>query len=150
MRRQSLLALTWQEKMHVWMRCEMSVLWSKSMSPGQCAVVSSPSLTPFSVFLSPSNNCTAAPTAVRRSAADLALYQLDWSHLASLLLPWSCPARRSKMEEEGAGLGSWGPNAGCKALAKSNMALFVFAGRSPSVCFRPGCPPGLAVHWAWK
>lgn len=65
-------------------------------------------------------------------------------------LPWGCLSWRSKMGEEGARLGSWGPNTGCKALAKSNMALFVFAGQSPSVCFRPGCPPGLAVCWAWK
>lgn len=50
----------------------------------------------------------------------------------------------------GVGVGSWGPNTGCKALAKSNMALFVFAGRTPSVCFWPVCPRRLPVHRARK
>lgn len=50
----------------------------------------------------------------------------------------------------GVGVGSWGPNTGCKTLAKSNMALFVFAGQTPSVCFWPMYPRGLPVHWARK
>lgn len=56
------------------------------------------------------------------------------------------------MDRGGSGL-EWahgGPNTGCKALAKSNMALFVFAGQTPSVCFWPMYPRGLPVHWARK
>lgn len=38
------------------------------------------------------------------------------------------------------GVGSWGPNTGCKALAKSNMVLFVFAGRGPRCVCLPSVP----------
>lgn len=94
---------------------------------------------------------------MRQSAADPVLYQLDWSHLASLLPPWGCPAWRrdgggggQAIVGQEVGSGSWGPNTGYEALAKSNMAVFVFAGRAPSVCFCLACPQGLPAQWAEK
>lgn len=86
--------------------------------------------------------CTAAPTAVRRSTADPALYQPDWSHLASLLPPLCCPVGS---RERGVRVRpTQGHGTGCKALAKSNMALIVFAGWSPLVCFCLPCPRGFS------
>lgn len=92
--------------------------------------------------------CTAAPTAVRRSTADPALYQPDWSHLASLLPPLCCPVGS---RERGVRVRpTQGHGTGCKALAKSNMALIVFAGWSPLVCFCLPCPRGFSSRLGHK
>lgn len=145
-----------------WICRVMSVIWSQSIILGQYGFFISLLLQLFffppapllSHFLSlwasklAWQPCTAAPTAVRRSTADPALYQPDWSHLASLLPPLCCPVGS---RERGVRVRpTQGHGTGCKALAKSNMALIVFAGWSPLVCFCLPCPRGFSSRLGHK
>lgn len=85
----SLLGLKWQE-------CGRWIFWRRQcfdlsrLSQDSTAVSPLRSLSERAGWLA-WQPCTAAPTAVRRSTAEPALYQLDWSHLVSLLPPLGWP-----------------------------------------------------------
>lgn len=146
-----------------WICRVMSVIWSQSITLGQYGFFISlllqlffffpPSSPPLSLSLSVSkqagltamHSCTYSCASVHSRPSSLSAWLVT---SGSLLPPLCCPV--GSRERGVRGRPTQGHGTGCKALAKSNMALIVFAGWSPLVCFCLPCPRGFSSRLRHK
>lgn len=148
-----------------WICRVMSVIWSQSIILGQYGFfISLLQLFSFFFFFSPSSPPLSLSLSVSKQAGLTAMHSCTYSCASVHSRPCSLSAWLVTSGvitstfvlsggEQGRGVRvrpTQGHGTGCKALAKSNMALIVFAGWSPLVCFCLPCPRGFSSRLGHK